>query len=197
MCRRVKHTVSNSYFKLISMIIIIIGESFHAFVLKHCTLLIYYIRLWLIEFLTWFSPNCCFFYFYSKPLKLLSTHIKNLIGHTKLEIIIGLTILMLSLFLKHNISIDWQFTFDIAINSCCLLTQMSPCLWLLVVHKEGFILFIISSVIYMLITCRLWKTVKRYSLSPEVRNSKLHTIHLQKFSVQFSIIICVCFYLGC
>ncbi|XP_029923301.1 post-GPI attachment to proteins factor 2-like [Myripristis murdjan] len=35
------------------------------------------------------------------------------------------------------------------------------------VHKEGFVLFIISSLIYMLITCRLWKVIKKYSLSPE------------------------------
>ncbi|XP_054650270.1 post-GPI attachment to proteins factor 2-like isoform X1 [Dunckerocampus dactyliophorus] len=35
-------------------------------------------------------------------------------------------------------------------------------------HQEGFILFILSSLIYMLITCRLWKTIKRYSLNPEV-----------------------------
>ncbi|XP_054650272.1 post-GPI attachment to proteins factor 2-like isoform X3 [Dunckerocampus dactyliophorus] len=28
-------------------------------------------------------------------------------------------------------------------------------------HQEGFILFILSSLIYMLITCRLWKTIKR------------------------------------
>nr|XP_020472506.1 post-GPI attachment to proteins factor 2-like isoform X2 [Monopterus albus] len=33
------------------------------------------------------------------------------------------------------------------------------------VHKEGFVLFIISSLIYMLITCHLWKAIKKYSLS--------------------------------
>lgn len=44
-----------------------------------------------------------------------------------------------------------------------------------VVHKEGFVLFIISSLIYMLMTCRLWKSIKKYSLSPEVRNAKSHT----------------------
>lgn len=41
-----------------------------------------------------------------------------------------------------------------------------------VVHKEGFVLFIISSFIYMLTTCRLWKSIKKYSLSPKVRNIK-------------------------
>ncbi|XP_056906115.1 post-GPI attachment to proteins factor 2-like isoform X4 [Takifugu flavidus] len=36
------------------------------------------------------------------------------------------------------------------------------------VHKEGFVLFIISSFIYMLTTCRLWKSIKKHSLSPKV-----------------------------
>lgn len=35
------------------------------------------------------------------------------------------------------------------------------------VHKEGFVLFIVSSLCHMLITCRLWKSIKKYSLSPE------------------------------
>ncbi|XP_024910694.1 post-GPI attachment to proteins factor 2-like [Cynoglossus semilaevis] len=35
------------------------------------------------------------------------------------------------------------------------------------VHKEGFVMFIISSLVYMLITCRLWKAIRKYSLSPE------------------------------
>lgn len=58
----------------------------------------------------------------------------------------------------------------------------------LVVHKEGFVLFIVSSLIYMLITCRLWKAIKKYSLSPEARNAELHntdwnpSCYLQYFS---------------
>ncbi|XP_075891853.1 acyltransferase PGAP2-like [Nelusetta ayraudi] len=35
------------------------------------------------------------------------------------------------------------------------------------VHKEGFVLFIISSLIYMTITCRLWRSIKEYSLCYE------------------------------
>uniref|UniRef100_A0A8C9YEZ7 Acyltransferase PGAP2 n=1 Tax=Sander lucioperca TaxID=283035 RepID=A0A8C9YEZ7_SANLU len=46
------------------------------------------------------------------------------------------------------------------------------------VHKEGFVLFIVSSLIHMLITCRLWKTIKKYSLSPEVRNSGGGLFHI-------------------
>ncbi|XP_061828618.1 post-GPI attachment to proteins factor 2-like isoform X1 [Nerophis lumbriciformis] len=42
-----------------------------------------------------------------------------------------------------------------------------------IVHKEGFVLFILSSLIYMLITCRLWKAIKKYSLNPEVSNLSL------------------------
>lgn len=41
-----------------------------------------------------------------------------------------------------------------------------------VVHKEGFVLFLASSLIYMAITCRLWKTIRKNSLSPEVRDAK-------------------------
>ncbi|XP_029629559.1 post-GPI attachment to proteins factor 2 isoform X1 [Salmo trutta] len=35
------------------------------------------------------------------------------------------------------------------------------------VHKEGFVLFIASSVIHMVLTCRLWLVIKKYSLIPE------------------------------
>ncbi|CDQ97119.1 unnamed protein product [Oncorhynchus mykiss] len=37
----------------------------------------------------------------------------------------------------------------------------------IVVHKEGFVLFIASSVIHMVLTCRLWLVIKKYSLIPE------------------------------
>lgn len=45
-----------------------------------------------------------------------------------------------------------------------------------VVHKGGFVLFIISSLIHMLTTCRLWKSIKKYSLSKKVRNIKSATL---------------------
>lgn len=51
-----------------------------------------------------------------------------------------------------------------------------------VVHKEGFVLFIISSFIYMLTTCRLWKSIKKYSLSPKVRNIKSDTLIMLQYS---------------
>ncbi|XP_077396560.1 acyltransferase PGAP2-like [Festucalex cinctus] len=35
------------------------------------------------------------------------------------------------------------------------------------VHKKGFILFIVSSFVYMLVTCHLWKAIKKFSLNPE------------------------------
>lgn len=35
------------------------------------------------------------------------------------------------------------------------------------VHKAGFLLFICSSLIYMLITCRLWSAISKQSFSPE------------------------------
>lgn len=54
-----------------------------------------------------------------------------------------------------------------------------------VVHKEGFVLFIISSLIYMLITCRLWRSIKEYSLCYEVKNAQTHTAYTYIFIWQF------------
>lgn len=36
------------------------------------------------------------------------------------------------------------------------------------VHKNGFIMFIASSLLHMLITCRLWYVIRRNYVSPEV-----------------------------
>lgn len=55
---------------------------------------------------------------------------------------------------------------EILSQPCAVCVYMFPTL---VVHKEGFVLFLVSSLIYMLITCRLWNAIKKYSLSPEVR----------------------------
>ncbi|XP_036005749.1 post-GPI attachment to proteins factor 2-like [Fundulus heteroclitus] len=58
------------------------------------------------------------------------------------------------------------------------------------VHKEGFVLFIVSSLIYMLITCRLWRTIKKYSLSPE--DAKSHY-----WKVRFLLLnVCFCAFAG-
>ncbi|XP_061684251.1 post-GPI attachment to proteins factor 2-like isoform X2 [Syngnathoides biaculeatus] len=58
------------------------------------------------------------------------------------------------------------------------------------VHKEGFILFILSSFVYMLITCRLWKAVKRTSLIPE--DAKSH-----HWKVRFLVLkLCFCGFAG-
>ncbi|XP_030601075.1 post-GPI attachment to proteins factor 2-like [Archocentrus centrarchus] len=58
------------------------------------------------------------------------------------------------------------------------------------VHKEGFVLFIVSSLIYMLITCRLWKAIKKYSLSPE--DAKSH-----HWKVRFLLLnVCFCVFAG-
>nr|XP_057935697.1 post-GPI attachment to proteins factor 2-like [Doryrhamphus excisus]XP_057935698.1 post-GPI attachment to proteins factor 2-like [Doryrhamphus excisus]XP_057935699.1 post-GPI attachment to proteins factor 2-like [Doryrhamphus excisus]XP_057935700.1 post-GPI attachment to proteins factor 2-like [Doryrhamphus excisus] len=58
------------------------------------------------------------------------------------------------------------------------------------VHKEGFILFILSSLINMLITCRLWKAIKKYSLNPE--DAKSH-----HWKVRFLLLnVCFCAFAG-
>lgn len=75
------------------------------------------------------------------------------------------------MFIYYSLSLSLSFSF---------MAIFSFLLCLSVVHKEGFVLFIISSIIYMLITCRLWKAIKKYSLSPEVRCD--HTLcHLKTF----------------
>ncbi|CAI5693127.1 unnamed protein product [Oreochromis niloticus] len=53
------------------------------------------------------------------------------------------------------------------------------------VHKEGFVLFIVSSLIYMLITCRLWKSIKKYSLNPEDAKSHHWKVRFLLLNVSF------------
>ncbi|CAL8347798.1 unnamed protein product [Arctogadus glacialis] len=53
------------------------------------------------------------------------------------------------------------------------------------VHKEGFVLFIISSIIYMIITCRLWNTIKKFSLNPEDSKSYLWKVRLLILNISF------------
>ncbi|XP_034404602.1 post-GPI attachment to proteins factor 2-like [Cyclopterus lumpus] len=53
------------------------------------------------------------------------------------------------------------------------------------VHKEGFVLFLVSSLIYMLITCRLWKTIKKYSLCPEDAKSYCWKVRFLLLNVSF------------
>uniref|UniRef100_A0A3Q1EMJ4 Acyltransferase PGAP2 n=1 Tax=Acanthochromis polyacanthus TaxID=80966 RepID=A0A3Q1EMJ4_9TELE len=36
------------------------------------------------------------------------------------------------------------------------------------VHKYGFIVFIVSSLLHMLITCRLWHVIRKHYVNPEV-----------------------------
>ncbi|XP_068614257.1 post-GPI attachment to proteins factor 2-like [Brachionichthys hirsutus] len=53
------------------------------------------------------------------------------------------------------------------------------------VHKEGFVLFVISSLIYMMITCRLWKAIKEYSLNPDVAKSHHWKVRLFGLNLSF------------
>ncbi|XP_034024271.1 post-GPI attachment to proteins factor 2-like isoform X2 [Thalassophryne amazonica] len=55
------------------------------------------------------------------------------------------------------------------------------------VHKEGFVLFIISSLIYMLITCHLWKSIKKYSFSPEDAKSHHWKVRFLVLNVSFCV----------
>lgn len=51
------------------------------------------------------------------------------------------------------------------------------------VHKQGFIVFIASSLLHMLITCRLWQVIKKYCVNPEERTSYRWKVRLFLFNV--------------
>ncbi|XP_056140005.1 post-GPI attachment to proteins factor 2-like [Lampris incognitus] len=53
------------------------------------------------------------------------------------------------------------------------------------VHKEGFVLFIVSSVIYMSITCWLWRIIRKYSLNPEEAKSYHRKVRLLTLNICF------------
>ncbi|XP_026184562.1 post-GPI attachment to proteins factor 2 isoform X2 [Mastacembelus armatus] len=50
------------------------------------------------------------------------------------------------------------------------------------VHKYGFIVFIASSLVHMLVTCRLWQVIRRYSVNPEEMRSYLWKLRLFLFN---------------
>ncbi|KAM7397445.1 hypothetical protein PAMA_005638 [Pampus argenteus] len=51
------------------------------------------------------------------------------------------------------------------------------------VHKNGFIVFIASSLLHMLSTCRLWHVIRRYSVNPEEVTSYRWKVRLFLFNV--------------
>ncbi|KAM3868872.1 post-GPI attachment to proteins factor 2 [Diretmus argenteus] len=51
------------------------------------------------------------------------------------------------------------------------------------IHKNGFIVFIASSLLHMLITCRLWYVIKRYCINPEEVTSYRWKVRLFLFNV--------------
>uniref|UniRef100_A0A3Q4BKR0 Acyltransferase PGAP2 n=1 Tax=Mola mola TaxID=94237 RepID=A0A3Q4BKR0_MOLML len=53
------------------------------------------------------------------------------------------------------------------------------------VHKEGFVLFIISSLVHMLTTCRLWRSVKKFSLNPEDAKSHQWKVRFLRLNISF------------
>uniref|UniRef100_A0AAY5KYG0 Acyltransferase PGAP2 n=1 Tax=Esox lucius TaxID=8010 RepID=A0AAY5KYG0_ESOLU len=68
---------------------------------------------------------------------------------------------------------------DLALSGLALITAIVENVGLLLltyvsstetysVHKNGFITFIASSLLHMLITCRLWQVIKKFSLNPEL-----------------------------
>ncbi|XP_017260700.1 post-GPI attachment to proteins factor 2 [Kryptolebias marmoratus] len=51
------------------------------------------------------------------------------------------------------------------------------------VHKNGFITFIASSLLHMLITCRLWHVIRRHYVNPEEKTSYIWKLRLFLFNV--------------
>lgn len=51
------------------------------------------------------------------------------------------------------------------------------------VHKNGFVVFIASSLLHMLITCRLWYVIKRHNVNPEERTSYRWKLRLFLFNI--------------
>ncbi|XP_077421498.1 acyltransferase PGAP2-like [Vanacampus margaritifer] len=60
------------------------------------------------------------------------------------------------------------------------------------IHANGFILFILSSFVYMLVTCYLWKAVKKYSLNPE--DAKSHHWKVRLLILNFCFCACAGFF---
>ncbi|XP_016095896.1 post-GPI attachment to proteins factor 2-like isoform X2 [Sinocyclocheilus grahami] len=56
------------------------------------------------------------------------------------------------------------------------------------VHKSGFVLFISSSLVHMLCTCKLWSLIAKYSLSAEEMMSYRQKFHLFLFNGFFCLL---------
>ncbi|XP_038861948.1 post-GPI attachment to proteins factor 2 [Salvelinus namaycush] len=56
------------------------------------------------------------------------------------------------------------------------------------VHKNGFITFAACSLLHMLITCRLWQVIKKFSLNPEEITSFRWKVRLFLFNVSFCLV---------
>ncbi|KAM9846529.1 post-GPI attachment to proteins factor 2 [Aulostomus maculatus] len=52
-----------------------------------------------------------------------------------------------------------------------------------IVHKNGFIVFTASSLLHMLLTCRLWHVISRHSVNPEETKSYRWKVRLFLFNV--------------
>lgn len=48
------------------------------------------------------------------------------------------------------------------------------------IHKNGFIVFIASSLVHMLITCRLWHVIRRHYVNPEVNQALCSVFYLYR-----------------
>uniref|UniRef100_A0AAY5KW31 Acyltransferase PGAP2 n=1 Tax=Esox lucius TaxID=8010 RepID=A0AAY5KW31_ESOLU len=88
---------------------------------------------------------------------------------------------------------------DLALSGLALITAIVENVGLLLltyvsstetysVHKNGFITFIASSLLHMLITCRLWQVIKKFSLNPEELVSFRWKVRLFVFNVSCCLI---------
>lgn len=61
------------------------------------------------------------------------------------------------------------------------------------IHKKGFIVFIASSLLHMLITCRLWHVIRRHYVNPEVNKALCSVFYLYRLIHFILMIISIVF----
>ncbi|XP_077403685.1 acyltransferase PGAP2 isoform X1 [Vanacampus margaritifer] len=80
--------------------------------------------------------------------------------------------------------LSWlAFLCNLAENCALLLLTYVASTEIYTVHKAGFLTFIVSSQLYMLITCRLWYVIKSHYVNKEVNSTSFDAV---RFSIRFA-----------
>ncbi|CAB1315785.1 unnamed protein product [Coregonus sp. 'balchen'] len=85
---------------------------------------------------------------------------------------------------------------DLALSGLALIAALAENVGLLLLTYNGFITFTACSLLHMLITCRLWQVIKKFSLNPEEFTSFRWKVRLFLFNVScFYTLFALCEYL--